>query len=57
MVYFQTKNPNVGKFWEGLSMEDVLWPFGTFYGNVVYFVAIWYIFLFWYVVPRSIWQP
>jgi hypothetical protein len=24
---------------------------------VVYFVAIWYIFLFWYVVPRSIWQP
>jgi hypothetical protein len=22
----------------------VFWPFGLFYGNLVYFVAIWYIF-------------
>jgi hypothetical protein len=50
----------LGKFWEGLAMEDVgrfyahlvhfvafwyiLWPFGTFCGHLVHFVAIWYIF-------------
>jgi hypothetical protein len=28
-----------------------LWPFGTFYGYLVYFSP------FWYVVPRRIWQP
>jgi hypothetical protein len=49
----------LGKFWEGLAMEDVgrfyvhlvhfvafwyiLWPFGTFCGHLVHFVAIWYI--------------
>jgi hypothetical protein len=26
-------------------------PFGIFYGYLVYFL------LFWYVVPRKIWQP
>jgi hypothetical protein len=42
----------------------ILWPFGIFYGHLVYFVAIWCILLlfgiffpFWYVVPRKIWQP
>jgi hypothetical protein len=29
----------------------ILWPFGTFCGHLVY------IFPFWYVVPRKLWQP
>jgi hypothetical protein len=33
MVYFQTKNPNLGKFWEDLAIKDV----GLFYGHLVYF--------------------
>jgi hypothetical protein len=42
----------------------ILWPFGPFYCHFVYFIAIlyilwsfWYIFPFWYVVARKIWQP
>jgi hypothetical protein len=31
--YFETKNPNLGKFWR----------VGIFYGKLVYFTAIWYI--------------
>jgi hypothetical protein len=52
---------------EGLAMENV----GIFYGNLVYFTAIWsilwpfgefhgrlvYFSRFWYVAPRKIWQP
>jgi hypothetical protein len=60
MVYFQTKDPNLGKFSEGLAVEDV----GTVYGNLVYFTVIWYVLLpfgiffsLWYVEPRKIWQP
>jgi hypothetical protein len=38
----------------------ILWPIGIFCGHLVYFVTIWYIlwlgiwfiFPFWYVVPR-----
>jgi hypothetical protein len=37
MVYFQTKNPNLGNIWEGLTMEDV----GILYGHLVYSLAIW----------------
>jgi hypothetical protein len=46
MVCFQTKNPNLGKFWRALQWNilvcftviwHILWPFG----NVV---VIWYIF-------------
>jgi hypothetical protein len=38
MVYFQTKNPNVGKFWSVLGrLENV----GIFYGHLEYFVNIW----------------
>jgi hypothetical protein len=51
-VFFQNKNPNLGKFWEGLGIENV----GIFYDNWQYFTAIWYslllfgkFFLFWYV--------
>jgi hypothetical protein len=47
MIYFKIKNSNLGKFWEGLSIEDVgmhiLWPFSLSNGHLVYFVAIWYI--------------
>jgi hypothetical protein len=61
MVYFQTKNPNLSKFWEALAIEDVgilmailsilrpngiLWPFGTFCGH---FLAC--------CTEKKIWQP
>jgi hypothetical protein len=51
MVYFQTKNPNLGKF-RRVLIEDVsifnghlvyLRPFDIFDGHLVYFVVIWYI--------------
>jgi hypothetical protein len=67
MACFQTKNPNLGKFWRVLRWKmlvyciaiwSTLWhfriffiPFGIFYDYLVYF------FPFWYVVPRKIWQP
>jgi hypothetical protein len=50
MVYFQTKNTNLGKFLKGLAMEDVgifranlciLRPNGIFYGRLVHFAVIW----------------
>jgi hypothetical protein len=56
MVYFQTKNRNLGKFWRVLqwrmevyflALWSILQPFYIFYGHLVYFVVIWYIF------PRS----
>jgi hypothetical protein len=37
-----------------------LWTFVLLYGHLVCFVdfmAIWYIFPFWYVVLRKIWRP
>jgi hypothetical protein len=39
MAYFQTKNPNLGKFLEGLAMEDIR----MFYAHLVYVVSILYI--------------
>jgi hypothetical protein len=36
MVYFQNKNPNLGKFFEVLATEDV----GAFYDHVVYFTTL-----------------
>jgi hypothetical protein len=50
MAYFQTKNPNLGKFWRLLQWKmgviwSILWPFGLFYGRLVYFMDIWYIFV------------
>jgi hypothetical protein len=36
MECFQTKNPNLGKFWEGLGMENVV----IFYDYLGYFMAI-----------------
>jgi hypothetical protein len=47
-----------------MAVRYLLWPFGIFYGRLVFVMAIWYIlwlfgifFPFWYVVPRKIWQP
>jgi hypothetical protein len=67
MVYFQTKNPNLGKNLEGLGMENVV----IFYDHLEYFLVIWYnLWLFGIVCghlvhfshfgmfgPRKIWQP
>jgi hypothetical protein len=45
MVYFQTKNPNLGIFLEGLGMENVV----KFYDQLEYFTSIWYKFMaVWY---------
>jgi hypothetical protein len=67
MVYFQTKSPNLGKFWRALEWEmlvyfmtiwNILWTFGMLHDHMVRFVFVGYIFfLSWYHVPRKIWQP
>jgi hypothetical protein len=33
------------------AIGNILWPFGIFCGNLVYFSP------FWYFGPREIWQP
>jgi hypothetical protein len=38
MVYFQTKNPNEGKYGRVLQSKMLAY----FYGHLVYFTAIWY---------------
>jgi hypothetical protein len=68
MVCFQTKNPNLGKFWNALCrLENV----DIFFGHLEYFAGIWEMLWpfgkfcvrlvhfsgFWYLVPRKIWQP
>jgi hypothetical protein len=47
-----------------MAIWYILWPFGIFYGHLVYFMAIWYIlwpfgifFQFLNVAPSKIWQP
>jgi hypothetical protein len=43
---------NLGKF------MTILRPLEIFYGLLVYFGEIWYIFApIWYFGPRKIWQP
>jgi hypothetical protein len=48
MVYFKTKNPNLGIFWRALEYFVAIWntlqPFGMFHGHLVYFVVSWKIF-------------
>jgi hypothetical protein len=48
MIYFQAKNSNLGTFWRVLQWKMlvycILQPFEIFYGDLVYFVVIWYIF-------------
>jgi hypothetical protein len=65
MVYFQTKNPVLGKFWRALDWKmsiyfkdiwNILQTFGIFYNCLVHFVFIRYFFRFWYHSPRKIWQ-
>jgi hypothetical protein len=47
MLYFQTKKPNLGKFLEGLAIEDV----DIFFGHLVNFLAIWYILMaIWFIL-------
>jgi hypothetical protein len=45
---FQTKNPNLGKFWRALEWKSLLhsiatWNMYVFYGRLIYFRAICYI--------------
>jgi hypothetical protein len=54
-IYFQTKNPNLGKFLEALGMEK----FGIFCAHLEYIKAIWYILwqfgnlaAIWYIFSR-----
>jgi hypothetical protein len=53
MVFFHTKNRNLGIFWRPLELKmfihfrvigNILRLFDIFCGHLVYFVAIWYIF-------------
>jgi hypothetical protein len=53
MVCFQTKSPNLGKFWGALDWKiliyfmavcSILWTFGKIYDHLVHFVLIWNIF-------------
>jgi hypothetical protein len=44
MVYFQNKDPNLGKFWIVLRwkmLEYFSWAFGLFYGQMIYIMPIW----------------
>jgi hypothetical protein len=70
MAHFQTKNPNLSTFLRVLQLKmlvyliavlstfychtygiHILWSLGIFYVDLVY------ILLFWYALPREIWQP
>jgi hypothetical protein len=51
-MYFQTKNPNLGKFW-----KVFLWPFCLLYGQMLYLIAIWHIIPVLHDVLRKIWHP
>jgi hypothetical protein len=63
---FQTKNPNLGKFWRALDWKMLIYVkaiWNTF-GHLGHFMSFWYIlcpfgtfFLVWYCAPRKIWQP
>jgi hypothetical protein len=46
MFVLKTKNSNLGKFWKAVDW-NILRTFGIFYGHLVHFVLIWYIFPFW----------
>jgi hypothetical protein len=44
MVYFQTKNPNLGKNVEDLKCKTLVYvgmSFGIFYSHLIFFMAIW----------------
>jgi hypothetical protein len=66
-TYLQTKIPTWVTYGESCSGRCwyILWPFGIFYGELVYFVVIWYILwsfgIFWghlvCYIASKIWQP
>jgi hypothetical protein len=39
MLYFQTKNHNLSKFWRILQCWHILWTFGLFSDNLINFMA------------------
>jgi hypothetical protein len=59
MAFYQTKNPDLAKFWRVLQWKmlayftaiwsvfrpfwSILWLFGIFYGSLVYFSPVWYV--------------
>jgi hypothetical protein len=69
MVDFQTKNPNLGKFWRALDWKmliyfmaivNILGTFGIFYDHLAHFVIILYVHFSGFgimYVPRKIWHP
>jgi hypothetical protein len=67
MVCFQTKNPDLGKFFRVLQCKilvnfltiwSILRPLQIFYGHMLYFVVIWYISpRFGILYQEKIWQP
>jgi hypothetical protein len=42
-LFSNQKNHNLGKFWKALKWEMLVyfWSFGSFYGHLVYLMAIW----------------
>jgi hypothetical protein len=60
VAHFHTKIPNFCIFWEALECKIMVY----FTAFLVLFTAIWYtcvnlvyLFTFWYIAPRKIWQP
>jgi hypothetical protein len=52
-TYFQSKNPNLGKFWRALEWKslvyslalcNILHPFGIYYSYLLNFMAFWWQF-------------
>jgi hypothetical protein len=66
MVYFHTKNANLGKFlralgWKLLVYFMIIWYFSAIVVNSManlYFCGHFgKFFPFWFIAPRKIWQP
>jgi hypothetical protein len=66
MVWFQTKNPNLGKFWRASYWKMFIYFMAVwiFYGDLGYFITIWYIlyslgtfFRFWCHIPKKSGNP
>jgi hypothetical protein len=57
MVYFLTKNPNLGNFWRALNWKRSIYCMAIW--NLILAICILYgIFSpFWYIESRKIWQP
>jgi hypothetical protein len=64
MVYFQTKRPNLGKFWRDLEWKmliyfivfwNILRSCDVSYGHLVFGIGNFP--PFWYIASRKIWQP